>query len=307
MRAPFASRSSSVGLPRLAGVLAALALAVAAVPASAQTGAARNPGGGFADPSRPVMQPAPFGDGVVWRAPGVDTLATVRQRGLLQVCVVPVEPMVMNTQEGSFAGYSIDLARKLADDIGVQVAFVPSSWGLVIADLVHRQCDLVASGLWITLPRALAVNFTTPTVQDGVYLVASQTGAPGKTSVADFDQAGTRVAVYAGTPQETLARKLLTRATIVAGNDDPLQAVIDGKAQAALAPAMVPQALLQAAPGKLYLPRATALASTSAAMAVRKGDPDFLRFLDTWLGLQRDSGWLEERLLFWSNSANWPK
>lgn len=302
MRTPFSFFRSA----RRAAALATLALAASAAPVLAQT-TPRSPGAGFADPARPLMQPAPFGDGVVWRAPGVDTLATVRQRGVLQVCVVPVEPMVMNAQDASFAGYSVDLARKLADDIGVQVAFVPSSWGLVIADLVQRQCDLIASGLWVTVPRALAVNFSSPTAHDGVYLVASQAAAPGKTSVADFDQAGTRVAVYAGTPQEALARRLLTRATIVASADDPLQAVIDGQAQAALAPALVPQALLQAAPGKLYLPRPTPLASTPSAMAVRKGDPDFLRFLDTWLSLQRDSGWLDERLLFWSNSANWPK
>lgn len=286
--------------------LTAAALAAATVPAHAQP-VARNPGAGFADPSRPLMQPAPFGDGVIWRAPGVDTLATVRLRGVLQVCVVPVEPMVMNTQDGGFAGYSVDLARKLADDIGVQVAFVPSGWGLVIADLVQRQCDLIASGLWVTVPRALAVNFSSPTAHDGVYLVASQSAAPGKIAVSDFDLPGTTVAVYAGTPQEALARRLLTRATIAASADDPVQAVIDGKAQAALAPSLVPQALLQAAPGQLYLPRSTPLASMPSAMAVRKGDPDFLRFLDTWLGLQRDSGWLEERLLFWSNSANWPK
>lgn len=289
--------------------LAAAALLVAGLsPAVAQTTAARNPGAGFLDPAQPALQAMPVDDAVVWRAPGVDMLATVRQRGLLRVCVVPVEPMVMNTADGQFAGYSIDLARKLADDLGVQLSFVPTSWTLVIADLLQRQCDLVASGLWITLPRALVVNFSTPTAHDGVYLVASQAAAPGRSAPADFDRAGTTVAVYAGTPQEALARRLFPKASILASADaDPLQQVIDGKAQAALVPALVPQALLQAAPGKLYLPRATPLASTAAALAVRKGDPDFLRFIDTWLGLQRDSGWLEQRLLFWSDSANWPK
>jgi len=292
---------------QLSALLAGLALATIAPLAAAQGTPARAPGAGFADPARPGLPTTPFDDGVVWRAPGVDTLATVRRYNLLRVCVVPVEPMVMNTADGGFAGYSVDLARKLAQDLGVNIAFVPTSWNLVVSDLVQRQCEVVASGLWITLPRALSVNFSSPTVHDGVYLVASQQAAPGKTAVADFDQPGTTVAVYAGTPQEALARKLLPKARVMATTDDPLQLVIDGKAQAALAPALVPQALLQAAPGKLYLPRSTPLSSTAAAMAVRKGDPDFLRLLDTWLGLQRDSGWLDERLLFWSNSANWPK
>lgn len=286
----------------------AVGLLLAAAPAQAQTSTpARTPGAGFADPAFPGLRAAPLDDNPVWRTPGIDTLATVRQRGRLRVCVVPVEPMVMNTADGDFTGYSVDLARKLAQDLSLSLDIVPSGWNLVVADLVQRQCDLIASGLWVTLPRALVVNFSSPTAHDGIYLVASQRTVPGKTALADFDQPGMSVAVYAGTPQEALARRLLTKARIIATADDPLQQVLEGRAQAALAPALVPQALLQAAPGQLYLPRSTPLASTPAALAVRKGDPDFLRLLDTWLGLQRDSGWLEERLLFWSDSANWPK
>lgn len=287
-------------------LLAALLATGLAPTAWAQAAAPASPGSSFVDPARPVVAPPPE-TSLVWRAPAVDTLATLRKRGLLRVCVVPVEPMVMHDAQGDFVGFSIDLSRKLAHDLGVDVEFVPSSWGLVISDLAQRHCDLVFSGLWMTVQRALVVNFTAPTVHDGVYLVASQARAPGKTSLADFDQPGMTVAVYAGTQQEALARKLLPKARLMATADDPLQLVLQGQAQAALAPTLSPQSLLQAAPGQLYLPRTAPLASTPAAMAVRKGDPDFLHLLNTWLTLQRDSGWLDERVLFWSNSAQWPK
>lgn len=289
-----------------ASLLAGLFTAAMAPSAWAQTTPPASPGSGFLDPSRPVLAQPPEGN-LVWRAPAVDTLATLRLRGLLRVCVVPVEPMVMHDAKGDFVGFSIDLSRKLAQDLAVGIEFVPSSWGLVISDLANRACDLVASGLWMTVPRALVVNFTTPTVHDGVYLVASQARAPGKTALADFDQPGMAVAVYAGTQQEALARKLLPKARLITTTDDPLQLVLQGQAQAALAPTLSPQTLLQTAPGQLYLPSATPLASTPAAMAVRKGDPDFLHLLNTWLTLQRDSGWLDDRVLFWSNSAQWPK
>ena len=291
----------------LQSTLLASLLATGLAPAAwAQAAAPASPGSGFVDPARPVVS-APPEAGVVWRAPAIDTLATLRHRGQLRVCVVPVEPMVMHNAKGDFVGFSIDLSRKLAQDLGVDVDFVPSSWGHVIGDLASRQCDLIASGLWMTVQRALVVNFTAPTVHDGVYLVASQAKAPGKTSLADFDQPGMTVAVYAGTQQEALARKLLPKARLLATADDPLQLVLQGQAQAALAPTLSPQTLLQAAPGQLYLPRTAPLASTPAALAVRKGDPDFLHLLNTWLTLQRDSGWLDERVLFWSNSAQWPK
>jgi len=45
----------------------------------------------------------------------------------------------------------------------------------------------------------------------------------------------------------------------------------------------------------------------AAALGVRKGDPDFVIFLNTWLSLQRDEGWLSERASHWSTSTEWLK
>ena len=38
------------------------------------------------------------------------------------------------------------------------------------------------------------------------------------------------------------------------------------------------------------------------AIAVRKGDPDFLSFLNTWLDIQREQGWAQERARYWATS-----
>ena len=44
-------------------------------------------------------------------------------------------------------------------------------------------------------------------------------------------------------------------------------------------------------------------ARASVAMAVRKGDHDFLTFLNTWLTVHRAEGWLDERALHWSSAS----
>lgn len=240
---------------------------------------------------------------VVWRAPAPDQLATIRQRGQLRVGIVPVVPMVMRTPADEWSGYSIDLARRLAADLGVDVSFVPTTWPDVVPDLLAQQYDVIITGLWVTVPRALVLNFTTPTAIEDVLLVASRRGAPGLKSLADANRAGLTVAVGAGTPEVALARRLLPRATLLPTDTDPLAAVIAGKAQLALLPTLSARALEQAAGDAVYLPLAQPLASAQAAMAIRKGDPDFLAFLNTWLSLQRQQGWLEERLTHWSLNA----
>jgi len=272
-----------------------LLLLAAASVAGAQPAA--NP---YADPAAAPPRATRVDSATVWRAPAADQLATIRQRGQLRVGIVPVVPMVMRTPSGEWAGYSIDLARRLAADLGVQATFVPTTWQDVVPDLLSQQYDVIITGLWVTVPRALVLHFTAPTAIEDVLLVASRRGAPGLKSVADADRAGLTVAVGAGTAEVALARRLLPRATLLATDTDPLAAVTAGKAQLALLPTLSARALEQVAGDSVYLPLAQPLASAQAAMGIRKGDPDFLTFLNTWLSVQRQQGWLDERLVHWS-------
>lgn len=288
----------------LALVVLAAAATLAAPAAHAQPRSA-NPGGGFVDPAGPPRRPPPADVEPIWHAPSLDTLAMVRKRGVLRVGVVGVEPMVMRNRAGEFVGFSVDLARRLADDLGVAVEFVPSSWANVIPDLLERRVDLIASGLWVTPARALVVNFTTPTVVEGVYLVADRSQAAGRRTKEDFNRPGVTIAVHAGTVQETAAQRLFPRASLLRLTDEDLGAVLPGRAQAALVPSLSPEVLLRGAPDRLVLALDQPVARSPAAIAVRKGDPDFLTFLDTWLALQRADGWLAERAAHWSTSTEW--
>lgn len=290
----------------------ALALLVAlATPVAAQTtapAAKGEPGSGFADPDAPPRRPPPADIEPVLRGPSVDMLATVRKRGVLRVGVVSSEPMAMHDKGGEWVGFSVDLARRLASDLGVGVEFVPSGWANVIPELLDRHFDLIASGLWVTVPRALVVNFSNPTAVEGIHLVANKAKAAGLKTVADFNRPGVTIAVYPGSVQEQLAQRLFPRATLLSLKDsDELQPVLQGRAHALLVPTLAPQLLARAAPGRLVLPLAEPLARASAAFAVRKGDPDFVGFLNTWLAVQREQGWLDERANHWATTSDWLK
>jgi polar amino acid transport system substrate-binding protein len=49
------------------------------------------------------------------------------------------------------------------------------------------------------------------------------------------------------------------------------------------------------------------LQSTVSAIAIRKGDADLLNFLNSWLTFQRDDGWLDERIEYWTANTDWLK
>ena len=44
---------------------------------------------------------------------------------------------------------------------------------------------------------------------------------------------------------------------------------------------------------------------SNSGFAVRKGDPDFLNFLDNWIRYHHTSGFLKEKNDYWFNSDNW--
>jgi len=245
----------------------------------------------------------------VYRGGTIDTLATIRKRGVLRVGVALSEPTVMHDADGKLVGFSIDAARRLADDLGVGLEFVETSWSGIIPDLLNREFDLIMSGLWVTVPRALVINFTTPTAVEGIHVIAGREAAARLKTPADLDQAGTKIVVYAGTLQERLAARRFPKATLVkvSGDADHLAPVLAGEADAALVPTFAPEVIVRAAPDRLALPFAKPLSSASAAIGVRKGDFDFVNFLESWLAVQRDEGWLDERTSFWADPTNWLK
>jgi polar amino acid transport system substrate-binding protein len=239
---------------------------------------------------------------VPWE-PGIDVVATVRRRGKLRVGVMTYEPMVMRNANGEFEGFSVDVAKRMAEEMNVGIEFVQTSPLFMMQELLDGRFDLIASGLWVTTERALMINFSDPTIVEGVHLIASKAKAGKKLQLADYDQPGVKIAVFSNTVQEKLARRLFPRATVVRVDGNELSLVRSGDAHAALVPTLAPSALVKTAPDKLFLPREQALSHTPVALGVRRGDPDFLNFLNTWLNLRRGEGWLEERASYWAGKT----
>jgi polar amino acid transport system substrate-binding protein len=282
----------------------ALALAAViwlAVPAFAQPSKA--PDSAFADPQGAARPPVVRDADAVYRRPSIDTLATVRLRGTLRVGIAANDPAVMHDAKNQPIGLSIDIARRLAEDMGVQVEFVETSWSHIVPDLLNQDFDVIVSGMWVTPARALVMNFTHPTASEGVYLFANKKLAGGMRTAADFNRPGVKLVVYGGTMQELLAKRDFPNATlvVVTGDENHLTPVMDGTAHAALVPTFAPATVLTAAPDSLFLPLGEApVASTSTAIAMRKGDPDMLNYLNTVLEFHRQSGWLAERVRHWT-------
>jgi polar amino acid transport system substrate-binding protein len=132
-------------------------------------------------------------------------------------------------------------------------------------------------------------------------------GSAALESLQDCNQPQVKLAVFANSVQQQVAKQQFPRAQplTLEGDTDQLAPVKDGTAHALLVSTFTPEVIASVAGDLLVLVDKKPLATTVSAMGMRKGDADFLSYLNTGLTDQKDSGWLEERAGYWGKTANW--
>eukprot|EP00487_Bulimina_marginata_P010867 TRINITY_DN6064_c0_g1_i1.p1 TRINITY_DN6064_c0_g1~~TRINITY_DN6064_c0_g1_i1.p1 ORF type:complete len:107 (-),score=20.64 TRINITY_DN6064_c0_g1_i1:48-320(-) len=85
-------------------------------------------------------------------------------------------PWAMRNKQGDLVGFEIDVAKRLAEDSGWKVEFVPTAWDGIIPSLLSNKFDVIIGGMSITEARAKSVLFTEPYSHSGVQLAATRAG-----------------------------------------------------------------------------------------------------------------------------------
>lgn len=235
------------------------------------------------------------------------TLEQVLQRGVLRVGFSTFVPWAMQDKKGEFIGFEIDVARRLAQDMGVKAQFEPTQWSGIIPALLSGKFDIIIGGMSIQPQRGLKVNFTIPYEYSGMSLVAGKKLAGRLKTLADFNNPGVILAIRQGTTAADAAKKHMPKAQIKYFDNEAqtVQEVLSGRAHAVVASEPFPAFQALKHPDKLFLPVAKAFTREPIAFAVRKGDPDFVNFLDGWIRVVTDEGWLEERHNYWFRTNAW--
>ena len=91
-----------------------------------------------------------------------DVLDDILDRGTIRVGVAEFVPWTIRTKSGELIGFEIDVAKKIASDMGVKPEFTVYEWEKIIPALQRGEIDVIAGGMAITPSRALQVNFSRP-------------------------------------------------------------------------------------------------------------------------------------------------
>ena len=231
----------------------------------------------------------------------------VQDRGTLRVGLGLFEPWSACNADGELVGFEIEVANRLAEDMGVEVEFARTNWNYIIPSLIAEEFDVIISGMTILPARALKVNFTSSYNSTGVYLVANTAQSAALATLADFNSPSVTIATRRGASSIPAIENTFPDALLLLFDTDNavLQAVVAGEAHAAAAFATTRTTWVEAHPETLHLPFEEPFASEVLAIAVRKGDLDTLNFLNSWIAVRQADGWLAQRRQYWFETREW--
>ncbi|SDH12815.1 substrate-binding periplasmic protein [Roseospirillum parvum] len=215
-----------------------------------------------------------------------DRLRAIEARGSVRVCIWPDYYSITyrNPRTGQLEGIDIDMARALADDLGVAVDFVDSSFAELVANLTGDLCDVAMHAVGVRADRARHMDFTAPHLVSGMYAVADRRH-PTITDWADIDQPGHVVVVMKGTYMEPEMRGRLKQAELMVVDDFKAreQEVQSGRADVFMTDFPYGKRMADLTDWARLIAPPQPVAPTPYAYAVPKDEPAWLARVDAFV------------------------
>ena len=238
------------------------------------------------------------------------TLEEIIQRGALRVGFeAGYLPFEMADKKGRFIGFDIDVAKEMAKAMGVKFEPVNTAWDGIIPALVTKKFDIIISGMTITQERNLKINFANPYIIVGQTILLNKRHEGKVKSYKDLNDPKYILTSKLGTTGEQAIKRMIPKATYKSFEVESEAAleVLTGKADATVydLPFCATFMAQQGAGKLIFLDEPFTF--EPLAWAIRKGDPDFMNWLNNFLRQMKNDGRYDRIYNKWIKSTDWIK
>ncbi len=235
------------------------------------------------------------------------TIGQANERGVLRVGFSSFVPWAMQNNAGEFVGFEIDVATRLAEDLGLRLQLSPTAWAGIIPALLADKFDVIIGGMGITEERLEQVDFTDAYDNSRIELLANIESAGDMTEIEDYNNPDVIIAVRTGTTPALVVSNAFPNATIRQFADEApgVEEVLSGRAHAFVTSAPLPSFAAADNPDDVYVPFELTGYEEPIGMAVRKNDQITLDVLNAWIADRVADGWLQERVDYWFKTKEW--
>jgi polar amino acid transport system substrate-binding protein len=234
-------------------------------------------------------------------------LSDILDRRTVRIGVAEFVPWTMKTESGELIGFEIDIANKIASDMGVTPKIVLYEFEKLIPALQQGEIDIIAGGMAITPGRALQVNFSQPLATSGVSIATNTNKTQNISSLKHLNDEKVIITVVADTFSQSVARTFFRQATFNVHPTSELaeKDILEDRAHAYVASVPEINFLALMNKGKVDVPMSEPIMASSEGLAVKKGEQELLNFLNAWVVARETDKWLGTSHDYWFETLEW--
>ncbi|MDJ0782850.1 MAG: transporter substrate-binding domain-containing protein [Desulfosarcinaceae bacterium] len=209
----------------------------------------------------------------------------------------------------SLMGFDIDMGIEMAAALGVKPVFVDTFWPSIIPALNLGRFDIIFGGMSVTEGRKKLVDFADPFMTVGQTVLLNAKHKESVKSYKDLNDAKFVVVSKPGTTGEEAVQRLISNATYETADTEIEGAmrVLAGSADAFVYDLPFNAVFRAMHPSDQLIFLDEPFTNEPIAWAVRKNDPDFLKWLNTFLAEIKQDGRFQKMHDKWFKNTDWFK
>lgn len=220
------------------------------------------------------------------------TINKIKEAGKLVVLTnATFPPFEYIGDDGEVVGVDADIAKLIADKIGVELEIVDMDFDLLVEALVGGKGDMIAAGMTATDEKKLSIDFSDTYIKMGLQVIV-----PVGSDIKSFDDlAGKKIAVQLGTTGDAYATENVEGAEVLPfkGMVEAGQAVVSGNADAAIIDVLPAEYIVKQNADKIEL--LGLISEEDIALGVAKGQEDFLVLINEVLKENMKNGTIDQQ------------
>ncbi len=231
----------------------------------------------------------------------IDKRSGLRQKAIRH------EDLRHKTRQLSLIGFDIDMGIEMAKELGVKPVFVDTFWPSIIPALNLGRFDVIFGGMSVTETRKKKVDFANPFMTVGQTILLNAKHKDTVKSYKDLNDAKFTIVSKPGTTGEEAVQGQITKAKYETVNTEIEGAmrVLEGKADAFVYDYPFNAVFNSMNPSEKIIFLDKPFTKESIAWAIRKKDPNFMRFLNDFLAEIKADGRFDKMVDKWFKSSDW--
>ncbi len=242
--------------------------------------------------------------------PGItqNTLSKIIKNGEIRIGMTGNQPPYsMKSKNDRLMGYEVDLAKILAESMGVKLTMVELPFSELMPALQNGKVDAVMSGMTITPERNLKALFAGPYTLSGKSILTKSKVLAQISEAEEANLKKYKITCLKGSTSEDFVRTYMPNSEIITVDnyDAGVDMVLNDQADALVAdvPVCLVTILRYQDEGLVVLDEP--LTIEPIGMAIPPNDPQFLNLVENYLSALELSGALELLDQIWFQDGKW--